>query len=627
MSKLIYSQTLAGFNTAFPDKNVIDKSLVFIDEGYFWTHGRLFNLYQHGSNILDFTKSGNTVTVKDQHGNPAGSFEIGVDTITGDDIITPIDTKGAVTLSHKAPFTVDQTLGPAANSATTIVVPQIVFDKFGHLKSSVNRTATLNHVLGTNVDTSSTAHFLTGSATSATNTNSLVKTSKISFIPSTGELRALKFTENGSNLSELYAPLSHTTVVGDGTTLGHVRLSDSIESSLGVGGGTAATPAAVKAVYDYAKSIIAAGDAMIFKGTIGTGGTITGASDVNGKTLSTLTEYNPGWTFKIAVAQTIAGIGVLEIGDMIMAVEAKGTVYNARHWTAVQANIDGSVTATNDLTNGQLVVGAGTKNVKTFGSGTNGQYLTTVGGKPSWTSITYNTLGLLNGSTVLGNYAPSGTSAIKSLSAGSGITASVSNGIVTFNHSNTTPAQTTSAVRSFTYDANGHITGSTVVTSLPTEQKLTFSSGGTETATFDGSVPVNIKFLPNTGDVRVTTAKTGNDLTYTLGLTHRYRPFGYATTSGGTVTNNALTNTANTQLTIVPGNANVTMAWVSNQLRISAQDTWRDVKAYSPAGSVISIDSLGVKPLNFGEEFLWVGDELKIGWAEVSSTGTITYTT
>ena len=35
MSKLIYAKTKANFNTAFPDKVGIDKSLAFIEEGYF----------------------------------------------------------------------------------------------------------------------------------------------------------------------------------------------------------------------------------------------------------------------------------------------------------------------------------------------------------------------------------------------------------------------------------------------------------------------------------------------------------------------------------------------------------------------------------------------------------------
>ena len=34
MSKLIYAKTRAGFETAYPDKTSIDKSIAFIEDGY-----------------------------------------------------------------------------------------------------------------------------------------------------------------------------------------------------------------------------------------------------------------------------------------------------------------------------------------------------------------------------------------------------------------------------------------------------------------------------------------------------------------------------------------------------------------------------------------------------------------
>ncbi len=81
------------------------------------------------------------------------------------------------------------------------------------------------------------------------------------------------------------APTSHAssgTTYGKATNsnYGHTKLSDSTNSSLAAASdGTAATPKAVKDALDaakaYADGIIAASDAMVFKGTIGTGGTIT----------------------------------------------------------------------------------------------------------------------------------------------------------------------------------------------------------------------------------------------------------------------------------------------------------------------------------------------------------------
>ena len=75
----------------------------------------------------------------------------------------------------------------------------------------------------------------------------------------------------------------------------------------------------------------AANDAMLFKGTIGTGGTVT----------SLPATHNIGWTYRVITAGTYAGVKC-EIGDLIICV-ADGTAENNSHWTVAQTNIDGAV--------------------------------------------------------------------------------------------------------------------------------------------------------------------------------------------------------------------------------------------------------------------------------------------
>ena len=77
---------------------------------------------------------------------------------------------------------------------------------------------------------------------------------------------------------------------------------------------------------------LAAGDAMVFKGTLGTGGTVTALPAV----------HEVGWTYKVITAGTYAG-NVCEVGDMIIC-SIDGTAANDAHWTVVQANLDGAVT-------------------------------------------------------------------------------------------------------------------------------------------------------------------------------------------------------------------------------------------------------------------------------------------
>ncbi len=78
-------------------------------------------------------------------------------------------------------------------------------------------------------------------------------------------------------------------------------------------------------------SKIAAADAMIYKGTLGTGGTITALP----------ASHTTGWTYKVITAGTYAA-QKCEIGDMIICLTT-GTTATDAHWTVVQTNIDGAV--------------------------------------------------------------------------------------------------------------------------------------------------------------------------------------------------------------------------------------------------------------------------------------------
>ena len=81
---------------------------------------------------------------------------------------------------------------------------------------------------------------------------------------------------------------------------------------------------------------------MVYKGTIGTGGTITTLPPT----------HNVGWTYKVITANTYAGIKC-EIGDMIVCI-ANGTTANNNDWTVVQTNIDGAVIGPANATAGHI---------------------------------------------------------------------------------------------------------------------------------------------------------------------------------------------------------------------------------------------------------------------------------
>lgn len=108
-------------------------------------------------------------------------------------------------------------------------------------------------------------------------------------------------------------------------------------------------PVTGKAIYDYVGDAIVASDAMIFKGTIGTDGTVTALP----------TTYKTGWTYRVTTAGTYAG-QECEVGDLIIAlVDRDGTGNLDSDWTVAQTNIDGAITDIEGTTP-ILVDGSGT---------------------------------------------------------------------------------------------------------------------------------------------------------------------------------------------------------------------------------------------------------------------------
>ena len=93
---------------------------------------------------------------------------------------------------------------------------------------------------------------------------------------------------------------------------------------------------------------LAANDAMLFKGTIGTNGTITQLPAT----------HQAGWTYKVITANTYAG-QVCEVGDTIICI-TDGNTANNNHWAVIQTNIDGSVIGPSSSSANNVAVFTGT---------------------------------------------------------------------------------------------------------------------------------------------------------------------------------------------------------------------------------------------------------------------------
>jgi len=104
-----------------------------------------------------------------------------------------------------------------------------------------------------------------------------------------------------------------------------------------------------QAIAEYVGGAIAAMDAMVFKGTLGTGGTITALP----------TTYSTGWTYRVITAGTYAG-NVCEVGDLIIALTSRSGSGNLNSdWTVAQTNIEGAITTADAASSTPVMDGTG----------------------------------------------------------------------------------------------------------------------------------------------------------------------------------------------------------------------------------------------------------------------------
>lgn len=130
----------------------------------------------------------------------------------------------------------------------------------------------------------------------------------------------------------------------------------------------------VGAIKKYVTGGIAASDAMVFRGTIG-------AADATPKPTVIALPENPGVgdTYKVVSDGTYGGLNA-RVGDIIIRTD--------KEWVLVPSGDDGNVYHAEELTEGQVVLGAGTASVKTLPAGADNQILRMKDGKAAWTNET-----------------------------------------------------------------------------------------------------------------------------------------------------------------------------------------------------------------------------------------------
>jgi len=196
--------------------------------------------------------------------------------------------------------------------------------------SGTNATGTWNISISGNAATVTSGVYTSGSYADPTWISSLAK-SKV----------GLSNVTNDAQIKKLASSTNGNIPIWNGTT--GDALSDGYSVQTTLSSSSTAIPRA-DAVITYVDSLLAANDAMIFKGTIG-GGTPG--------TLPTGT-ISAGWTYRVVATGTYAGV-VCEIGDLIIGVaDAAGNVNST--WTVAQTNIDGAVVGPASSTDNALAV-------------------------------------------------------------------------------------------------------------------------------------------------------------------------------------------------------------------------------------------------------------------------------
>lgn len=224
---------------------------------------------------------------------------------------------------------------PAGAAAKTSGLYKIATDKFGHVTSTAAVTKTDITALGIPATDTNTTYTFQGVSNG------------FKVTPSNGETQTVIVSPSiKNNVTKTDATTTAGYIPKFNNTTGVIENGYSVQTTLASSSTAIPTAAAVVAAID---NKITAADAMIYKGTLGTDGTVTKVP-ANG--------YKVGWTYKVITAGTYAGIKC-EVGDMLIAINngpVSGTTVVNADWTVVQANIDGAVTGPASATAGHIAV-------------------------------------------------------------------------------------------------------------------------------------------------------------------------------------------------------------------------------------------------------------------------------
>ena len=356
-SRFINCKTLDAFNAALESDKITDSSIVFIEESkQIYTHGQFYSCPYTKEEIKDLINSGKYELTK---GKIEAVLTGNITSHTHNQYLTK-ETDPTVPswakASTKPKYTASE-VGALPSGGTAVNASKVANSMTIKLNSGTTEgtnlytfngssAKTLDVKAGSNVTFTAAA----GSVTiSSKDTTYGVASTSANGLMSKEDKTKLNGIESGAQVNDVTSVAGRTGAVT--LTKSDVGLSNVTNESKATmftnaaltGTPTAPTPssstnstqiATTAFVQGLINSKIAASDAMIYKGTIGsTGATITALPDTTAKT---------GWTYKVLTAGTYAS-QKCEVGDMIICLTDGSSSTNAT-WNVIQTNIDGAVT-------------------------------------------------------------------------------------------------------------------------------------------------------------------------------------------------------------------------------------------------------------------------------------------
>lgn len=386
MSKLIYSATSTvlenNLSGVYQTGSQIDASLpgyrviAFTGDGYLYTHGQKFRIYKIVNNVASGLSLGwdSNGLLNLLDGQVSLSTIAVVGELEGDNIISVARGQNAnykkYTLTHAQPQTSPAGSYGGVTNASSVNVPSITVDAYGHITAASNVSLDATKVKASVIGNNDSNHYSIIGVNGATIQSPQYFAN--TYIDKDGAIY-----ENNQALSAKYAAKQTANASNTGT----VKLSDAIDGGavtvndvttyLDVNNGTAATPYAVKLAIDEAKSyasgLFASNDALVFIGTINDRGVFTSHNNtllpgvINNQTTISQIAYKAGYTAKLTNSgdlvigtDTYAVTFPVEIGDVLVCVSDYNTTVKGSDFTVIQGNLDGTLTSA-DVLDGILI--------------------------------------------------------------------------------------------------------------------------------------------------------------------------------------------------------------------------------------------------------------------------------